>query len=88
MMFLWADLISQNNLAPPYILQVGQKITLPKNQYHVVNKGDTLYSISRLYDMNVNNLVAANDLNAPYTIKVGQKLRISNVAKVKIQSLC
>jgi murein DD-endopeptidase MepM/ murein hydrolase activator NlpD len=41
-----------------------------------VKTGETLYAISRLYDMNIDNLVALNNLNPPYKIAVGQELQI------------
>jgi murein DD-endopeptidase MepM/ murein hydrolase activator NlpD len=43
---------------------------------HVVQKGDTVYAISRRYGVSVRSVIAANGLNAPYTIRVGQRLRI------------
>ena len=71
------DLISQNNLYPPYVLRVGDKISLPNTQYHQVVSGDTLYDISRQYGMNINNLISINDLQKPYYIKTGERLKIS-----------
>lgn len=41
-----------------------------------VGRGDTLYSISKRYDVNLQELIQANGLRAPYNIKVGQTLRI------------
>ncbi|MCE3255375.1 MAG: family metallopeptidase [Rickettsiaceae bacterium] len=74
------DLISENNLTPPYILKVGDKIKLPSSKYYQVATGDTLYSISRKYGMNVNNLVTINNLKEPYSVWVGQMLKVSNNA--------
>ena len=71
------DLINHNNLSSPYVLHVGQRIILPKSNYHIVRRRDTLYGISRQYGMNVNSLIAINDLQYPYQIRVGQKLKIS-----------
>ena len=42
-------LIDANNLEPPYYLQSGQRLTLPSARFHVVTKGDTVYSISRTH---------------------------------------
>lgn len=39
-----------------------------------VEKGDTLYSISKRYDMPLRDLIDANGLKPPYTLKVGQVL--------------
>ena len=41
-----------------------------------VDKGDTLYSISRRYDIPLRDLIDANALRPPYTLKVGQILRL------------
>lgn len=41
-----------------------------------VRKGDTLYSISRNYNIPIKDLINANRLSAPYTLYVGQKLRL------------
>ena len=41
-----------------------------------VRKGDTLYSISRYYNVPIKELITANRLSAPYTLYVGQKLRL------------
>ena len=72
------DLIDENNLEPPYILRIGDKLSLPQDKYHIVENGDNLYDISRKYGMNINNLIALNNLEKPYTIKAGEKLKIAN----------
>jgi len=41
-----------------------------------VRKGDTLYSLSRSYNVPIKDLINANRLSAPYTLYVGQKLRL------------
>lgn len=41
-----------------------------------VEKGDTLYSISKRYDMPLRDLIDANGLKPPHTLKVGQVLRL------------
>ena len=41
-----------------------------------VEKGDTLYSISKTYDIPLRDLIDANGLKPPYTLKVGQVLRL------------
>lgn len=41
-----------------------------------VRKGDTLYSISRNYNVPIKELINANRLSAPYTLYVGQRLRL------------
>ena len=41
-----------------------------------VAKGDTLYSISRRYDVPLRDLITVNSLTPPYTLAVGQVLKI------------
>jgi murein DD-endopeptidase MepM/ murein hydrolase activator NlpD len=43
-----------------------------------VRQGDNLHKISRLYGMNINDLIKINNLSKPYNIFSGSKLRISN----------
>lgn len=46
-------------------------------KYHLVQKGDTLYSIGRRNGISVNILRSINNLGPNQTIKPGQKLRVS-----------
>ena len=43
---------------------------------HVVAKGETLFAISRRYDVPVRDLITRNALKAPYTLAIGQKLEV------------
>lgn len=70
------ELIEMNGLAPPYILQVGQRLTLPTARYHTIRKGDTLYAVSRLYQVDLSELARANGLSEPYRVHIGQQLRL------------
>ncbi len=45
---------------------------------HIVAAGETLYSISRAYGYDVNQIAAWNGLTPPYTLSVGQSLRVSS----------
>ncbi len=71
------DLIKENNLAPPYILKNGSRLTIPTPDYHQVKIGDTLYSISRQYNMQLNQIIEINSLQAPYGIKVGEQIKVA-----------
>ena len=70
------DLIDANNLKPPYILSIGQKIVIPGVDTHTVMKGETAYSISRLYSVDLTSLLKTNHIGTPYTLYVGQKLEL------------
>ena len=41
-----------------------------------VQKGDTLYSLSRQYEVSLRGIIEANNLSAPYSLNVGQKLNL------------
>ena len=43
-------------------------------EHQQVRKGDTLYSISRAYNVDMNSLAKANHIKAPYTLSLGQTL--------------
>ena len=48
-----------------------------------VARGDTLYSLSRRYEIPVNDLAVMNDLRAPFALNVGQKLRVPDLPEQK-----
>lgn len=47
-------------------------------QNHTVRKGDTLYSIAQIYDIDYKNLAEWNNLENPGAISIGQQLRLSS----------
>ena len=67
----------------PYSLRVGQRLNLPTAKYHIVKKGETLYSIARQNNIDVSTLISKNNLKSPYTLIVGQKLALSGSASGK-----
>ncbi|MDD5681623.1 MAG: LysM peptidoglycan-binding domain-containing protein, partial [Candidatus Omnitrophica bacterium] len=48
----------------------------PAGKYHEVRSGDTLWKISKLYDVSVSDIVRTNKLPDATKIAVGQKLFI------------
>ncbi len=72
------DLITQNNLTPPYNLNVGDRLSIPMSKYHEIKAGETLYGISRTYNMQISKLVELNNLQEPYSVKIGDKIKISS----------
>src|SRR6185437_8370934 len=63
-----------NNLHPPYVLQSGQHLVVPRVRSYQVQPGDTLYAVSRRYAVGLNEIVQANALSPPYSLRVGQVL--------------
>jgi len=54
-----------------------------KSGYHIVTKGDTLYSIAWRYDFDYKDIASWNQVNAPYTIYPGQFIRLKPIPKKK-----
>ncbi|WP_181905332.1 LysM peptidoglycan-binding domain-containing M23 family metallopeptidase [Aestuariispira insulae] len=52
---------------------------------HIVQKGQSLYSISRAYGTPLRTVIAANGLNPPYKLAIGQKLRIPKARTYKVR---
>ena len=87
------DLKKINNI-DSNILSIGQILNIPTNNstvdnnqsnIHIVKKGDTLYSIARLYNTTVNKIKELNNL-VSNIINIGQELLINdnnNIYKVK-----
>lgn len=51
---------------------------MPTAGTHVVNSGDTVYSIARRYNMPVQQLIAANAITNPNSIRIGQRLVVAS----------
>lgn len=58
--------------------EISKKVTekKPKVRYHIVKKGDTLYNISRRYNLTVTQLQSINKLKKDKVIVLGQKLLV------------
>ncbi len=52
-----------------------------------VVKGDTLYSLSRKYEIPVNDLAVMNKLSAPFTLSVGQKIKVPKLDEIKTRPM-
>jgi len=84
-------IIEVNNLKDKDLLSLGQKLEIPaigggisdSNQKqeptiitYTVVKGDTLWSISRKYDVNMTTIISANNLKEISRLSIGQKLKL------------
>jgi murein DD-endopeptidase MepM/ murein hydrolase activator NlpD len=70
------ELIERNNLQPPYLLRVGERLSLSTPRRHVVRPGDTISEIAERYGVSQRDLVTQNGLNPPYLIRVGDRLSL------------
>ncbi|WP_119165659.1 LysM peptidoglycan-binding domain-containing M23 family metallopeptidase [Algihabitans albus] len=67
-------LIDTNRLAPPYELEVGRDLIVPRAEVHLVKPGETVYGISRMHSVDMSQLTRINGVGPPYEIRVGQRL--------------
>lgn len=70
------DVILANDLAAPFTLKTGQRLTLPPPREYKVRDGDTLYSVSLVTGVGQNAIARLNNLKSPYIIYGGQVLRL------------
>jgi LysM repeat protein len=72
-------LAAANKLSPPSAIEIGQLLVIPgvpgpTASSHVVQAGDTLYSIARRYGTSVETIAALNQTPHPWHARLGQKL--------------
>lgn len=51
------------------------------DRYHVVQRGDTLYSIAWRYGLDYKDLAGINGISPPYTIYVDQKIKLATTGR-------
>lgn len=80
-------LAAENDLSPPYPLEVGQVIRIPAGRYHRVKPGETGIAIAQAYGVKWSTVVAANRLSPPFLLATGQMLRLPSQRTVAAMSL-
>ena len=82
-------IIELNNLKDENYIYVGQNLIISesplnskkhsdlKNNYHIVQIGESITEISNKYNLDIGYLIEINNLKNPDSIKVGQKLLLS-----------
>ena len=64
--------------ARTYKAPTGRPVARNSSGYHVVQRGETLYSIAWKYGLGYRELAAMNHIRSPYTIFTGQRLRTTS----------
>jgi murein DD-endopeptidase MepM/ murein hydrolase activator NlpD len=80
-------LAAENDLSPPYRLEIGDRIRVPAGRYHRVKPGETGIAIARAYGVKWDGVITANRLAAPYMLAAGQMLRLPTKAAVAAMTL-
>jgi murein DD-endopeptidase MepM/ murein hydrolase activator NlpD len=80
-----AAIAAANGLKDPFVVRIGQKLTIPRQKTHVVAKGDTGFGIAIQYGVPFEQIAAANGLDPDAKLKPGQKLAIPAVTEAPRQ---
>lgn len=76
-----AEAIAAANALPlPYVVRVGQRLTIPGGRYHFVRSGQTGIAIARAYGVPWRQIIAANGLAEPFVLRAGQRVLIPGIA--------
>lgn len=86
-----AVLLSACSSTPPAVEEspvvTGKKKAQPatpvRPEFHIVGRGETLFSIAFRYGLDFRGLARANGISEPYTIYPGQKLRLGDKPPAK-----
>ena len=77
------EIIRLNNLQKPYLIFEDQSILIPNlnslaksnnPKFHVIEEGDTLYQISKKYNVSLSHIIKVNDIKNSNNLKIGLKL--------------
>ncbi len=75
-----SQIVAANDLPFPYVLKVGQRLTIPAGLYHRVVRGETGIAIARAYNVPWADIIALNTIQPPYVMREGQRLRLPDEA--------
>jgi len=67
-----------SNLKPLVVIPLGTQ-----GEYHIVKRGETLWSISKCYSVNLNKLADFNKIDDAKSIEIGQKIFIPKQLQIK-----
>ncbi|UZK66554.1 M23 family metallopeptidase [Sphingomonas sp. M1-B02] len=74
-----------NNIAAPFVIHPGQRLTIPGGRYHLVRAGETGIGIARAYAVDWSRIIAANALAEPYILRTNQRLLIPSTGPESIE---
>jgi len=74
-------IIEANNLAEPYHLRTGQRLTIPGTRVHLVAEGDTGFGLAYEYGVPFRAIAEANNLDENATLRTGQRLIIPDAGR-------
>lgn len=72
------DMIIKDGMILKIFTKPIQQVVSTNYRYHIVEKGQTLYSLSKMYNVSVDDIIYMNQLDNP-SIGIGDKLIVQNV---------
>ena len=78
--------VAKQQIQPAKTVVANQSVKRVAVKEISVKKGDTLYSLSREYQIPVNDLAVMNKLSSPFTLSVGQKLKVPSLDVKEVSS--
>lgn len=82
------SIIEVNKIKDITSLSVGSKIIIPDTSYaekkYTVMSGDTLFSISKKFNLSLSNIMEYNGINIGDVIFLGQELRLDNISSYEV----
>ena len=91
------DILAINDIKQASKIRINQRIKIPgdisqpinhkavarteEGIYHTLERGDTLWDMSRQYGVSVKTIKSANNISSPRTLRIGQKIFIPMTAK-------
>lgn len=75
--------VAVSQQADTMVQRIPEMVIPERPTTHTVQQGETLYSIARLYNLGVMDLVNANNLNLQESIKPGQVLKLSESQSIE-----
>lgn len=71
--------------APAPVLNFGLSEGAGSAGIHIVEQGDTLYSVSQRYNLPIQEIAVTNNLAAPFYLEIGQRLKLPPPQEYKVQ---
>ncbi|MBL3656684.1 lytic transglycosylase domain-containing protein [Fulvivirga sediminis] len=80
----YADPIEEGEVDEEEVMEENEQQPFEgRSQVHVVKPGETLYSISRMYNITIKDLLAWNDMDISQKLSINQKLVIYNKSMIE-----
>ncbi|MGE0776053.1 MAG: peptidoglycan DD-metalloendopeptidase family protein [Sphingomonadaceae bacterium] len=75
-----AAIARENNIAPPFVVKIGQRLNIPGGRYHLVRRGESGIAIARAYGVDWSEVATMNHLQEPFILRDGQRLLLPSAS--------